>query len=129
VTASLTLQITSWRLAICRFPPDVPPPAWVFHAEAEFFSITRTPAELSVVCAEDDLPPSIGRVEPGWRAFALAGPIPFETTGVIASLVTPLAAAGIPVFVVSTFDTDYLLVKQARFDEAQAILARVHTVE
>jgi len=100
----------------------------VFHAEAEFFSVTRTPDEMSVVCAEDDLPPSIEQVERGWRAFALEGPIPFATTGVIASLTVPLAQSKIPVFVVSTYDTDYLLVKQERYDEARAVLARAHAV-
>ena len=107
------------RLAICRFPSSQPPPAWVIHSEAAFFSITRTPDELSVVCAEDDLPPSVTGAEAGWRAFSLEGPIPFNEVGVLAGIVAPLSAAGIPVFALSTYDTDYVLVREA--DLARAI--------
>ena len=118
------LRATPWRLAVCRFPADAPLPAWVFHAEAEFWSLTRTPDELSLVCAEEDLPPSVdSHVERGWRAFALEGPVPFTTTGVISGLTAPLAEAGIGVFVISTYDTDYLLVKQAVFERASDLLA------
>ena len=125
---ALRLRETPWRLAVCRFPADSPLPAWAFHAEAEFWSLTRTPDELSLVCAEDDLPPSVEEhVERGWRAFQLEGPVPFSTTGVISGLTVPLAAAGIGVFVISTFDTDYLLVKTSAFERAAAILAERFT--
>jgi len=128
--ARLTLLVRPWELAVCRFSADSPLPAWVLHAEAEFFSITRTPAELSVVCAEDDLPPSASEhVERGWRALELVGPIPFSTTGIISGLTAPLAAAGIGVFVISTYDTDYLLVKGAVFERASAILGEFFTLE
>jgi hypothetical protein len=98
----------------------------VLHAEAQFWSITRTPHELSVVCSQDDLPPSVDEhVERDWRAFELAGPIPFATTGVISGLTVPLAAARIGVFVISTYETDYLLVKAANFARASEVLAEV----
>lgn len=113
------------RFAICRFAPDAPLPAWVFHADATVWSITRTPRELSVVCPEDDLPPSVERAERGWHAFEVEGPIPFDETGVIATLTAPLAAAGVPVFVVSTHDTDLLLVREADLARAAAALAAV----
>ena len=120
----LKLRETPWRLAICRFAPGAPLPAWVLHASAEFWSITRTPHELSVVCSEDDLPPSVDqRVERDWRAFAVVGPLPFEWTGVVSALTAPLAAAGLPVFVISTYDTDYLLVRSADSVKASGILA------
>ena len=123
--ARLTLLVRPWQLAVCRFPADSALPPWVLHAEAEFYSITRTPAELSVVCAEDDLPPSVGEhAERGWRAFELVGPIPFSTTGIISGLTVPLAAAGIGVFVISTYDTDYLLVKAGNFARARQVLAK-----
>jgi len=110
---------------VCRFPADAPLPAWVFHAEAEFWSLTRTPDELSVVCSEDDLPPSVDRdVERGWSAFQVVGPLPFGLTGVVSGLTAPLAAAGIPVFVVSTYDTDVLLVKRTDVEHAARVLAR-----
>jgi len=117
------LTLMPGRFAVCRFAPDDALPAWVFHAGATFWSVTRTPEELSVVCPEDDLPPSVERAERGWRALQLEGPIPFEQVGVIAGLAAPLAAAGIPVFVLSTFDTDWLLVKENRLAEACAALA------
>ena len=124
MTPRLTLRVTPWQLAVCRFPADSPLPAWVLHAEAQFFSITRTPEEMSVVCAEDDLPPSVERdVERDWRAFAVAGPLPFGLTGVVSGITSPLAAAGIPVFVVPTYDTHYLLVKGADLVRARVILA------
>jgi uncharacterized protein len=108
----LRLRETPWRLAIVRFPADAPLPAWVLHEGATFWSITRTPDELSVVCPEEDLPPSVSeQVERDWCAFAVVGPLPFGLTGVVSGLTAPLAAAGIPVFVLSTFDTDYVLVK------------------
>ena len=123
----LRLRETPWRLAVCRFAPDAPLPAWVLHASAEFWSITRTPDELSVVCSEDDLPPSVAEsVERDWRAFQVVGPLPFALTGVVSGLTAPLAAAGIPVFVISTYDTDYLLVKAIDFVNAHGILAGVH---
>ena len=128
-TPALRVRETSWALVVCRFPADSPLPAWVFHAEAEFWSLTRTPHELSLVCAEHDLPPSVDEhVERGWRAFELEGPVPFSTTGVISGLTVPLAAAGIGVFVLSTYDTDYLLVKSAVFERAAAILAEHFTL-
>lgn len=118
------LRETPWRLAVCRFPADAPLPAWVFHAEAEFWSLTRTPDELSLVCPEDDLPPSVDtHVERGWRAFQVEGPVPFATTGVVSGLTAPLAAAGIGVFVISTYDTDYLLVKAEAYARAREALA------
>jgi hypothetical protein len=116
------LRALAETFAVCRFPPSEPPPAWLFHGEANFYSLTRTSDELSVVCCEDDLPPSAQLCERGWRALALEGPIPFSTTGVLAALVTPLAAAGIPVFVISTYDTDLLLVKAGDFDRTLTVL-------
>lgn len=122
--AAFPLRLERWRLAVCRFAPDAPLPAWVLHEGAEFWSLTRTPDELSLVCAEDDLPPSVDtNVEKGWRAFTLVGPVPFTTTGVISGLTAPLAAAGVPVFVLSTFDTDYLLVRERWVEQARAVLS------
>ena len=119
----LALRLVPGRLAICRLDAESPLPAWVFHAEATLYSVTRTPDELSIVCSEDDVPPAIERVERGFRAFAVRGPLPFDVVGVIASLTRPLAEAGIPVFVLSTFDTDYVLVREERLAEASAELS------
>lgn len=115
--------------AICRLPADAPLPAWVFHAGATLYSVTRTPDELSIVCDQDDVPPSIERVERGWRAFQLQGPVPFDVVGVIARLSGALAALGMPVFVVSTYDTDLVLVRESDEERAIQALASVATIE
>ena len=80
-------------------------------------SVTRTDDEISVVASEE-LAPSSGRVEHGWRCLKVAGPLDFGLTGVLASLAAPLADAEIPIFVISTFDTDYVLVKGIDLEEA-----------
>lgn len=85
-----------------------------------FFSVTRTADELSVVCEESQVPDDAEKLDAGWRCFQLAGPIPFTTTGVVAALTEPLAAKQIGVFVVSTYDTDYILIKA---EQAQAAIA------
>ncbi len=124
--ARRALTLLPERFAICRFDPAAPLPAWVLHAEATTWSITRTPHELSVVCPEDDLPPAVERAERGWRAFAVEGPIPFDETGVIAGLTALLAAAGLPVFVISTWDTDLVLVRATGLERARKALAGTH---
>ncbi len=101
--------------AICRLNADAAIPAWA--TTGEFLSITRTSEELSIVCLQSLVPDGI-RCERDWRCLQLAGPIPFSTVGVLASLVQPVAEAGISVFAISTFDTDYLLVKAANFKGA-----------
>jgi uncharacterized protein len=118
--------MTNWTLvsldghfAVCRLAADAPLPAWA--AAGSFVSITRTPDELSIVCRHEDVPDGV-RCEPGWRCLRVAGTLDFTLVGVLVSLLAPLADAGIPVFVVSTFDTDYLLIKEDRLDAAVAIL-------
>ena len=90
----------------------------------EFFAAVRTPNELSIVCAEGCVPKDVAAtVEQGWVALKLEGPFPFSMTGVLASFVQPLAEARIPVFAISTFDTDYVLVKGENVERAIAVLA------
>ena len=129
MSARLALEVRPGRLAVCRFGPDEPLPAWVFHEDARFYCVMRTPEELSVLCPEDDLPPSLGaRAERGFRALRVSGTLPFGAVGVLARLTAPLAAAGIPVFVVSSYDTDYLLVREERLEDATRALAAVATI-
>jgi uncharacterized protein len=117
--AKLTLVALEDLLAVCHLAADAPLPAWA--AAGSFASITRTPDELSIVCRRDGVPDGIP-CEAGWRCLRVAGPLEFALVGVLASLLVPLADAGLPVFVVSTFDTDYLLVKEDRLDAAVDIL-------
>lgn len=122
----LTISVLPGSYAICRLEAGDPWPAWA-HAGA-FYSVTRTTEELSVVCLAALVPPGT-RCESAWRCLKVAGPLDFALTGVLAALAAPLAAAGVGVFVVSTFDTDYLLVRDAQFDLALRALQQAgHTV-
>lgn len=113
------------RFAVARFAPDAPVPDWVSGA---FTCVTRTPDELSIVCPEAAVPAAVPH-EPGWCGLKVQGPLGFGMTGVLAALVAPLAAAGVSIFVVATFDTDYLFVKSDQFTEAcEALEAAGHTI-
>jgi hypothetical protein len=122
----LPLIVLDSVFAICRLGIDAPIPSWV--RAGELFSITRTADELSVVCRQDNVPTGID-CERDWRCLRVAGTMPFSTVGVLASLAGPLAEAKISVFSISTFDTDYLLVKQDDLDRAISALEQAgHTV-
>lgn len=114
----LRLALFPATVAVCRLAPDAPWPQWPRGA---FTSITRTPDELSVVCDEDAVPAEV-RADRGWRVLRVEGPLAFELTGIAASLTAPLAAAKISVFLIATFDTDYLLVKEEVREQAIAVL-------
>lgn len=105
----MTLTLHPEPLAVCRLAAEVPVPAWVV---GDFTSVTRTPEELSIVCPQRQVPDGIPH-RGGWQALAVAGPLDFALTGVLASLAAPLADAGISIFVIATFDTDWLLVQAA----------------
>jgi putative acetyltransferase len=117
----LNLILLSETFAVCRLEPDAPIPSWA--TAGDLFSITRTAEELSVVCQLDAVPKGIA-AERGWRCLRVAGAIPFSVVGILASLTAPLAKAGISVFALSTFDTDYLLMKDKDLERAVQILRR-----
>ncbi|MEO8033271.1 MAG: ACT domain-containing protein [Acidobacteriota bacterium] len=118
MSAPLVLTLLPAFCAVSRLERDAAVPQW---ATGEFVSITRTHDELSIVCDDAVVPASV-RTERSFRCFKVNGPIPFETTGVASALTAPLAAASISVFIVATFDTDYVLVKSATLDDAIAAL-------
>ena len=114
------------RLGISRLAPDAPIPAWA--TQGSFFSVTRTCDELSIV-TEEFLTPAGLQSQPGWRALRVHGPFAFSEIGVIFALAAPLAEIKISLFVVSTFDTDYLLVASTDLAAAIAGLERAgHTI-
>lgn len=113
--AELTLSVLPDEYAVCRLAPDAAAPD-------HWLSITRTPDELSVVCLTERAPANAERVESGWRILKLHGPFDFALTGILASVLTPLAAARVPIFALSTFDTDYVMVKAVDLDRAVAAL-------
>jgi hypothetical protein len=116
----LPLTLLPSRLAVCRLDPQAPFPAWV---RGELVALTRTADELSVVCDADVVPPGV-LAESGWRAFKVLGPLDFALVGVLAQLSAVLAQAGVSIFAISTYDTDYILVKEANLDDALAALRR-----
>src|ERR1700757_4811641 len=127
----MKLSLLTPTFAICRLDPQDAIPVWALTGS--FFTISKTDEELSIVCEEAAIDPEHGmthiKVEPGWRCLKLHGPIPFETTGVIASLTTALANAGISVSAIATYDTDYLFVKSDRLQDAiRALKSAGHEV-
>ena len=113
--ASSTYLLTQMagRYAVCTLPPTTPIPSWA-TVGADFWSITRTGDELSIICAQEQLPPgespelTVGRE---WVLFRVEGPFAFDVTGVLAALSALLARAGVVLLAVATYQTDYLLVK------------------
>jgi len=106
--------------AVCRLPAGDPIPGWT--AGDGFLSITRTAEELSIVCPDDRVPEEV-HAERGWRCLKVQGPLAFTEVGVVASFAAPLAEARIGIFVVSTYDTDYLLVKAGDLEKTVFVLS------
>lgn len=117
----MNLHILDFPLAVVRLEPTEPIPA--FALKSPFFSITKTAEELSVFLAEDCVPEGMDASR-GWRAFHVDGTIDLGITGIISALTMPLAAKQISVFSISTHDTDYLIVPDARLEDAIDVLRR-----
>ena len=109
------LDVLPERFGICRFDAHTPIPNWALTSP--FYSITRTQEEVSVVCREGAIPRDI-LCEKGFRCLKVQGPIDFSETGTLCSLTNPLAGADISIFALSTFDTDYLLVREKDLSKA-----------
>ena len=124
----MNLSLRPDRLSVCQLAPDAPVPAWV-SGPARFCSITRTDGELSIICPKALVPPDV-KQETGWRVFQVTGPLDFALTGILASIATPLAQAGVSIFALSTYDTDYVLVKDSQVTLAvKALQAAGHSVK
>ncbi len=109
------------RLAVCRLGPGALIPPSI--TKTSFLSITRTEDELSIVLPEAQADRT-WEIESGWQGLKIEGPLDFSMVGVVAKVSAPLAEASIPIFVISTFDTDYLLTKEAHFERACEILKK-----
>jgi hypothetical protein len=105
----LKFRLLPGPYAIVRLAPDAPVPTWA--TRGEFTSITRTADELSVVCPSDNLPQDVQSPH-RWICLKLQGPFPFALTGVLLSFIEPLSTKGIPIFAISTYDTDYVLIQE-----------------
>ena len=106
---------------MCRLDPASAVPAWAL--EGGFSCVVRARDELSIVCEEGRVPEGV-RAEKGWAVLKLEGPFPFSMTGVLAAFLEPLAKAKIPIFAISTFDTDYVLIKAEDQQRAKDALIR-----
>jgi len=121
----LYLRVLDGRFTVHRFAADHAVPAAVYGGE--FYSISRTAVELSIVCA-DTIKLDSAQAETGWSCIEVAGPLDFGLTGILAAMAKPLAAAKISIFAISTFDTDYILVKTDMLPPARQVLqAAGHT--
>lgn len=119
------MRVLDGRFAICRLDADSSVPEHL--PLASLLSITRSPRELSIVCRESRGLP--GTIETGWRCLVVDGTLSFDEVGILASLAQPLADAGVSIFVVSTYDTDYLLVKEDKLELAlETLLAAGHRI-
>ena len=116
----LNLSLLKGELAACRLSPGSPIPEWAMGGRG-FLSVTRTADELSIVCAEG-LAPKDAKCERNWRVFKIEGPFDFTLTGILVSVARPLNEAGISILTISTYDTDYVMVKSKDTDKAVAAL-------
>jgi uncharacterized protein len=115
----LKYRVLPERLAVCQLAAGARVPEWALGEG--FFCVVRTAEELSIVCEEDHVPEGV-RIERDWVGLKLQGPFPFSLTGVLTSFLQPLADAGIPIFALSTFDTDYVLMKREQLEPAMNAL-------
>ncbi|MCB0876610.1 MAG: ACT domain-containing protein [Solirubrobacterales bacterium] len=124
-----TLTVRPGALAVARLAPGSPAPAWATGGPAGIVAVVTTAGETSVVCDAEAVPGG-APVSAGWRALVVAGPLDHGLTGVLASIADPLADAAVPIFAISTFDTDWVLVPGDRLDDAVAALrAAGHRVD
>lgn len=117
---ALKFRILPGPHAIVRLPPDTPVPAW--GTNGEFTSVTRNADELSIVCPTANLPSDVNSAH-RWICLKLEGPFPFSQTGVLLSFIEPLSTNDVPIFAISTHDTDYVLI-QEKFAWAIDVLRR-----
>jgi hypothetical protein len=121
------LQLIVWpeSYAICQLEPNQVVPLWA--TEGAFWSVTKTEDELTIVCEERHVPGDV-TAQRHWRLIQLHGPFELSETGILSSLTAPLAQAGVSVYVVSTYDTDYLMVKQENLEKATTALSKSFTL-
>jgi len=121
-----TLSVLPLCLAVCRLPAEDPVPVWA--TGGAWWNVARTHDELSIICTVEAVPAD-APADHDWTVLQVAGPFDFSVTGVIAELSAPLAAAGIPILSVSTYTTDYILVKADRLATVVEVLGQTgHTI-
>ena len=116
---NLNLSLLEGRFAVVQLGPKSPVPAWAL--EGEFFTVSRSSEELSIVCLESNVPDGLP-LERDWACLKLQGPFEFSLTGILLTVLEPLAKAQVGIFAISTFNTDYVLVKNDSLETAIAAL-------
>lgn len=123
---TVSISVVPGTYAVVRLPSEDSLPVWA--QQSHLFSATRTPNELSIVCESDRVPAGV-ETEDGYRALVVDGRLDFGLTGILAGIATPLAAAGISIFALSTYETDYVLVRDRDLPRAVTALREAgHTV-
>jgi hypothetical protein len=120
VGRSLELHVLQGRMAICRLGPEEEAPPWA--DSGVFSSVTHTKAETTVVCQEGNVPAGI-TCSKGWRCLRIGDVLDFSETGILSTLTAPLAGEGIPVYVLSTYSTDLILIKEKDLSRAVRVLS------
>lgn len=115
----LTMKLLEGQYGVCRLDKNALFPEWANNGD--FFSVTRTMDELSVVCPQENIPEGV-KCERDWRILKIEGPLDFSLVGILAPISTILAKAGVSIFAVSTYDTDYILIKNKDIDKAMWVL-------
>lgn len=127
MSRSLSLTVLAQPVALCRLSANEVVPAWTAHARS-FLTISRTPSELSIVADEGAVPAEV-QADRDYRVLRVEGPLPLNLIGVFAAMAGPLADAGVPIFPIATYDTDYLLVPGAMLERAiEALRGAGHVV-
>lgn len=124
----IVLQTNSDLLAVCRLLPTKTLPGWISFERDKFISVTQTSDELSIVCSQDLVPLDIKAVK-NWRIIRIKGQLDFALVGILKRVITPLSDNGISIYTISTYDTDYILIKDEQFNSAIDLLRKYFTIE
>lgn len=119
VNKRLNLKLLKDKYSVCRLNKDDEIPKWIFNEE--FFSITKTEDELSIVCLQDKIKEDV-KCERDWNILKIEGPLDFSLIGILSKISTLMANNNISIFAISTYDTDYILIKEESIDKAIEIL-------
>lgn len=119
----LTMKLLKEKFGVCRLDKNSLIPEW--SQNGNFLSVTRTSDELSIVCDEDSIPNDV-KCEKDWRILKVEGPLDFSLIGILSKISTILVQKGISIFAISTYDTDYILVKDRDIKDAINSLTKEH---
>lgn len=112
---ALAMKLLKEKFGVCKLDKDELIPGWIKNSQ--FYSITKTADELSIVCSQASIPREI-KCEKDWRILKVEGPLDFSLVGILSSITKILAQKEISIFAISTYDTDYILVKNKDIDNA-----------